>query len=85
MTQLRDERATNLSPARRALAVVSALYEQAAHSLRARCHEGGRLSEARLTEHQQAAHGLAQLAIQLEAARQLLDWAEPSRRWTRRS
>ncbi|MFN8534527.1 MAG: acyl-CoA dehydrogenase family protein [Dehalococcoidia bacterium] len=74
MTQPGDPRAA--TPAGRALAALDALFDQARLVLRDACQANGRLSEALLTERQLAAHALAQLAIQVEAGRQLLAWAD---------
>ncbi len=58
-----------------ALASLERLFEVARGCVRARVvSEGDRLSAARLDEEQLAAHGLAYLGVELEAARQLHLW-----------
>lgn len=76
MAQLRDQRDISHTQAHQTLATVQGLVDQATTFLRARCQDAGRLSEAKLTAHQQVAHALAHLAIDVEAGRQLLAWAD---------
>ncbi|GIW11261.1 MAG: isovaleryl-CoA dehydrogenase [Dehalococcoidia bacterium] len=64
------------SPAHQTLALLERLLERAREHVAARCQREGRLDEALLTTHQLAGHGLAQLALQVEAGRQLLAWAD---------
>ncbi|NPD17074.1 acyl-CoA/acyl-ACP dehydrogenase [Xinfangfangia sp. D13-10-4-6] len=51
------------------------LFQDAREALRARVSEGGKISAARLEEHQYAAHALSWLATYGEALRQLEAWA----------
>jgi (2S)-methylsuccinyl-CoA dehydrogenase len=64
------------SPAHQTLALLERLLERAREYVATRCQREGRLDEALLTTHQLAGHGLAQLALQVEAGRQLLAWAD---------
>jgi (2S)-methylsuccinyl-CoA dehydrogenase len=58
-----------------ALASVASLFETAKERVLARVTDGsGKVSAARLDEEQLAAHALAYLAVELEAARQLAAW-----------
>jgi len=54
---------------------IEGLYERAREKVRARVLDGDRLSGKKLNEAQLAAHGLAYLATELEACRQLAAWA----------
>ncbi|WP_212523726.1 acyl-CoA dehydrogenase family protein [Actibacterium sp. MT2.3-13A] len=58
-----------------AVAPAEALLEQATSTLRAAVTVDGRVSAARLEEHQHAAHALAWLATYVEALRQMQGWA----------
>src|SRR5262249_34826150 len=51
------------------------LYQRALTQLRAQVTENGKLSRGKLEQRQVAAHGLAYLATELEAARQVAAWA----------
>ncbi len=68
-----SRRGSALSPALHAL---DDLARRALANVLDRVREGDRVSARRLDEHQLAAHALAFLAAELEAARQLVDWAE---------
>lgn len=50
------------------------LFRRAQRSVLARVRDGQRVSSKKLNQHQLAAHGLAYLATELEAARQLTHW-----------
>ena len=58
-----------------ATAAAGELLNGARDSLRARLAPGGRLDAERLEAEQTAAHGLAWLAVYVEALRQLEGWA----------
>lgn len=62
--------------AQRTLTATEGLFERARAWLQQKTASDGRTSEALITEFQNAAHGLAQLATQVEAGRQLLAWAD---------
>ncbi|MBX3182048.1 MAG: acyl-CoA dehydrogenase family protein [Polyangiaceae bacterium] len=64
--------AAELQPA---LTALEALYGQALSHVRQLVTQGGRVSSRLLNQHQLAAHGLAYLATELEAARQVTRWA----------
>jgi len=59
-----------------ALGALSQLYAKAREEVRARVVEDGKLAAKKLDAEQLAAHGLAYLATEIEAARQLLGWAD---------
>jgi (2S)-methylsuccinyl-CoA dehydrogenase len=59
-----------------ALQALEELYKRALGRVLARVTENGKISAKLLDRHQLAAHGLAYLATELEAARQLTAWAE---------
>lgn len=67
---------TDLSPEalEPAIAALEALYRRAHDHTRARVTEGGKVKSKLLDRHQLAAHALAYLATELEAARQLVAW-----------
>src|SRR4051812_40462038 len=52
------------------------LYAQTRAAVRARCVKDGRLSGGLLEQQQPAAHALAYMAAELEAARQMLAYGE---------
>ncbi len=58
------------------IAAIEALYAEAKKSVLARVSTGGKLEAALLDRHQLAAHALAYVATELEAARQLLAWSQ---------
>ncbi len=60
----------------RAVPAVEAAQERAVAALREHVVSGGRVSGAKVEEHQHAAHGLAWLATYAEALRQMQSWAE---------
>ncbi len=64
--------ATELGPA---LAALESLYDHARGHVRQLVTTGGRVSSRLLNEHQLAAHALAYLATELQAARQVTRWA----------
>jgi (2S)-methylsuccinyl-CoA dehydrogenase len=66
-------RGDDLQPAIRAL---EELYNRALTRVRAHVLEAGRISSRLLDKHQLAAHALAYLATEIEAARQLVAWSE---------
>lgn len=51
------------------------LYARALTKMRERVYEGEKLSSTKLDEHQVAAHGLAYLATEIMAAKQLAEWS----------
>jgi len=57
------------------LDALTRLYEAGRESVRARVVAGGKISSEKLDEHQLAAHALAYLRAEIEAARQLALWA----------
>ncbi len=59
-----------------ALIPVNAVMEQAREALRSLVTEDGKVSAARLEQHQHAAHALAWLATYVEALRQMQAWAD---------
>jgi (2S)-methylsuccinyl-CoA dehydrogenase len=58
------------------LAALDALYAAARENVRARVLEGGKLAAKKLDAEQLAAHAVAYLATEVEAARQLLAWSD---------
>ena len=58
-----------------ALAALDELYRRAHASVRAKVTEGGKLSPKLLDRHQLAAHALAYVKTETEAARQLVEWS----------
>lgn len=66
-------RAGDLHPA---LTALEAVYERALKRVHGLVSKDGRISAGLLNRHQLAAHGLAYLATELEAARQVVAWAE---------
>ncbi len=66
-------RAGDLHPA---LTALEGVYERALKRVHALVSKDGRVSAGLLNRHQLAAHGLAYLATELEAARQVVAWAE---------
>src|SRR5690606_14737131 len=66
-------RAGDLTPA---LTALESLYQRALKNVHQRVSKDGRVSASLLNKHQLAAHGLAYLATELEAARQIVAWAE---------
>jgi (2S)-methylsuccinyl-CoA dehydrogenase len=61
---------------RSAVAAIEELYARALPRVTEHVTEGGKISGKKLESHQLAAHALAYLATELEAARQLADWAD---------
>ncbi len=61
-----------------AIEALDALYQRGLSRLRKMVSAGDRISGSRLNERQLGAHGLAYLATELEACRQLAAWAERS-------
>ena len=59
----------------RVVDAIAQLYQTALTRLRAEVTQGGKLQRAKLESRQVAAHGLAYLATELEAARQMAAWA----------
>jgi (2S)-methylsuccinyl-CoA dehydrogenase len=59
----------------RVVDAIAELYQRAHERLRAEVTEQGKLSRQKLEQRQVAAHGLAYLATELEAARQMAAWA----------
>lgn len=59
-----------------AIAALEALYRLAREQVLQRVSGGGKVTPAALDRHQLAAHGLAYLATELEAARQLAAWLD---------
>ncbi|MBM4361444.1 MAG: acyl-CoA dehydrogenase family protein [Deltaproteobacteria bacterium] len=59
-----------------AVAAIEDLYQRALGRVAARVAENGKVSARKVDQHQLAAHALAYLATELEAARQLVAWAE---------
>jgi (2S)-methylsuccinyl-CoA dehydrogenase len=55
---------------------IGALYQRAHDNIKERVFEGGKLSAKRLNQHQLVAHAVAYMATELEACRQLADWAK---------
>lgn len=55
---------------------ISALYDRARTNVRASVTDGDRISGSKLNAQQLKAHGLAYLATELEACRELAGWAE---------
>ncbi|MEM9727929.1 MAG: acyl-CoA dehydrogenase family protein [Myxococcota bacterium] len=55
---------------------IEAVYQRAHSNLKAKVSDGDRISGGKLNQNQLAAHALAFLATELEACRQLADWAE---------
>jgi (2S)-methylsuccinyl-CoA dehydrogenase len=60
----------------KAVEALNKLYELALPRVRARVVENGKISAKLLNEHQLAAHALAYLRTDLEACRQVADWAQ---------
>ncbi|MFO0571799.1 MAG: acyl-CoA dehydrogenase family protein [Polyangiaceae bacterium] len=67
------ERGHDLAPGVEAIAE---LYQRARKRVRTHVVEGGKISARLLDRHQLAAHALAYLATEVEAARQLVAWSE---------
>ena len=65
-----------LTLARDAVAPAESVLASATTRVRDAVSEGGRVSGAKLEEHQSAAHALAWLATYVEALRQMQKWAE---------
>ncbi|HVW28946.1 MAG TPA: acyl-CoA dehydrogenase family protein [Polyangiaceae bacterium] len=61
---------------RSAVAAIEELYRRALPRVTEHVTEGGKISGKKLDGNQLAAHALAYLATELEAARQLVDWSE---------
>jgi (2S)-methylsuccinyl-CoA dehydrogenase len=61
---------------RPAVAAIEELYRRALPRVSEHVTEGGKISGKKLESNQLAAHALAYLATELEAARQLADWAD---------
>jgi (2S)-methylsuccinyl-CoA dehydrogenase len=59
----------------RVVDAIAELYQRAHERLRAEVTEQGKLNRQKLEQRQVAAHGLAYLATELEAARQMAAWA----------
>jgi (2S)-methylsuccinyl-CoA dehydrogenase len=55
---------------------IAELYSRALTQVRAQVTDGGKLSRDKLADRQVAAHALAYLATELEASRQLAQWAQ---------
>jgi (2S)-methylsuccinyl-CoA dehydrogenase len=72
-SQQRDEL---LKQARAVLEHAEGVYEQARAAVRGRCLKDGRVSGGKLDQEQPAAHALAYMATELEAARQMLAYGE---------
>ncbi|HEX7477519.1 MAG TPA: acyl-CoA dehydrogenase family protein [Polyangiales bacterium] len=60
----------------RVVDAIAELYQRALTQLRAQVMDNGKLNRGKLEARQVAAHGLAYLATELEAARQLAAWSE---------
>lgn len=60
----------------RVVDAIGGLYERALDRIRSKVLDGDRPSGRKLNQHQLPAHGLAYLATELEACRQLAAWAE---------
>lgn len=58
-----------------ALAALDDLYGRALNRMRDRVSDSGKVSSSKLDTHQVAAHGVAYLATEITAAKQLLAWA----------
>lgn len=58
------------------ISAIESLYQRAHDALKERLSKDGRVSGALLNRHQLGAHGLAYLATELEACRQLARWAD---------
>jgi len=61
---------------RSAVSAIEELYRRALPRVLEHVTEGGKISSKKLEAHQLAAHALAYLATELEAARQLTEWSE---------
>ena len=61
---------------RSAVAAIEELYRRALPRVTEQVTEGGKISAKKLESHQLAAHALAYLATELEAARQLVHWSD---------
>ncbi|HEY2735222.1 MAG TPA: hypothetical protein VGI70_14600, partial [Polyangiales bacterium] len=59
----------------RVVDAIAELYQRALETLRVQVTEGGKLHRGKLEGRQVAAHALAYLATELEAARQMAAWA----------
>jgi (2S)-methylsuccinyl-CoA dehydrogenase len=59
-----------------AVAAIEELYSRALPRVTAHVSEGGKISSKKLEQNQLAAHALAYLATELEAARQLVEWSD---------
>ncbi|MCA9529203.1 MAG: acyl-CoA dehydrogenase family protein [Myxococcales bacterium] len=59
-----------------AVSAIEALYERALQNMRGRVVADGRVKGKRLNQEQLGAHALAYLATELQAARQIAEWAE---------
>jgi (2S)-methylsuccinyl-CoA dehydrogenase len=55
---------------------IEGVYTRAHDNVKAQVSDGERISAKKLNQHQLAAHAVAYLATELEACRQLADWAE---------
>lgn len=64
---------------RAAVSAIEELYRRALPHVIEHVTDGGKISAKKLDAHQLAAHALAYLATELEAARQLVEWAERCR------
>jgi (2S)-methylsuccinyl-CoA dehydrogenase len=60
----------------RVVDAIAELYQRALPAVRAQVTEAGKLHRGKLEARQVAAHGLAYLATELEASRQMVAWAE---------
>lgn len=58
------------------ISAIESLYQRAHGVLKERLSKDGRISSSLLNKHQLGAHGLAYLATELEACRQLAGWAD---------
>ncbi len=58
------------------ISAIEALYQRAHGNVKARVFDGERISAKKMNENQLAAHGVAYLATELEACRQIASWAE---------
>ena len=61
---------------RSAVAAIEDLYRRALPRVTEHVSENGKISGKKLEQHQLAAHALAYLATELEAARQLVEWSD---------
>ncbi len=55
---------------------IEGVYKRAHDNVKALVSDGERISAKKLNQNQLAAHAVAYLATELEACRQLADWAE---------